>query len=472
MKKNDRSPFTIAKMLPWTIPVLLVVVALVSIFYKQRSSVGWDILIPDSSSNVHAITFDASGRAWVGANDVINVYDGETQITHDPGLDFGRAKVIAFDPAGNPWVGGGGLYVFDGETWKTYTIDNSKLVHNSVGSIAFDQEGKAWIGSMGGLTIIDGETWTTRTKDSSGNDYEGEEILEITIDPSGRVWIGSKYGIDIFDGENWTTYNTDNSELMQDTVLAITFDAEGKAWIGAGGINVFDGNTWTNYTSSNSDLLSNHVSNITFDPAGRAWIGSWYGISVFDGETWTTFTKDNSGLPGNRIFEIAIDPSGRAWIGLKCLENCYGNKLVLAPTGENLTNSNIIPESFVNFQYLFIVGNSIWLTLIGLSLLFSAFTLKIHRAYIGVLGWLGFLLFAIERGAIFSKAYQLPIVVFGVRYFYLITTLGAIGSILAGILARSSEKREQMISLGFRLGIGLGIGISVLFTLIITFVPQ
>jgi hypothetical protein len=145
--------------------------------------------------------------------------------------------------------------------------------------------------------------------------------------------------------------------------------------------------------------------------------------------------------------------------------------LVLAPMGEDLTKPNLLPQSFKNFQYHFIFGNAIWLTIIGLFIFYSAVSLKINRVYFGVIGWLLSLQFFIRESGINRGT---PILAIGnpwVRSFYIITTLGAIGSILAGIFAKSSEERGQKISRGFWLGIGFGIGVSVLITLI-TYLPQ
>ena len=66
----------------------------------------------------------------------------------------------------------------------------------------------------------------------------------------------------------------------------------------------------------------------------------------------------------------------------------------------------------------------------------------------------------------------LPIGNFWVNTFYLATTLGAVGSILARIFTRSVEKREARISRGFKVGIGLGIGISVFLPLVVRILPQ
>jgi hypothetical protein len=61
---------------------------------------------------------------------------------------------------------------------------------------------------------------------------------------------------------------------------------------------------------------------------------------------------------------------------------------------------------------------------------------------------------------------------FWVLSFYIITTLGAIGSILGRMVTKSSEKRELMKSKDFWWGIGLGIGVSVLLAFILTFLPK
>jgi hypothetical protein len=43
--------------------------------------------------------------------------------------------------------------------WKTFTVDNSFLADNTVLSIAFQHDGKKWIGTnTGGLAKFDGTT--------------------------------------------------------------------------------------------------------------------------------------------------------------------------------------------------------------------------------------------------------------------------------------------------------------------------
>jgi hypothetical protein len=106
-----------------------------------------------------------------------------------------------------------------------------------------------------------------------------------------------------------------------------------------------------------------------------------------------------------------------------------------------------------------------------LSVLFFAVILKINRAYIGVVGWLVSLPLLFQasdppKGILIGELNDLSII--GALIF-IITSLGAIGSILAAISAKSIDKREQIISRGFWWGIGLGISSIVLTVLILLF---
>ena len=68
---------------------------------------------------------------------------------------------IVFDNQGRAWIGteDGGLNIFDGETWQTFTKENSPLDSNWVYTIAFDQHGRALIVSGSGFQVVDGDNW-------------------------------------------------------------------------------------------------------------------------------------------------------------------------------------------------------------------------------------------------------------------------------------------------------------------------
>ena len=110
----------VKKIFLWGLPVLIVgfVVSSSSLeqaFQRRRQS-GWTIHhLPGKS--VAAIAFDEQGRAWIG--------------TYRDGVS-----------------------VFDGDTWATYTTENSGLVADGVRVIAFDEQGRAWIGTHESVSIL------------------------------------------------------------------------------------------------------------------------------------------------------------------------------------------------------------------------------------------------------------------------------------------------------------------------------
>jgi len=135
--------------------------------------------------------------------------------------------------------------VFDGDTWATYTTENSGLVDDGVKAIAFDEQGRAWIGTYhDGVSVFDGKTWTTYTWHNSG--LVADDVLAIACDEQGRAWISTYYGMSVFDGDTWSTYIPENSGLVDERVRAIAFDEQGRAWFGTKyGVSILQSNELT-----------------------------------------------------------------------------------------------------------------------------------------------------------------------------------------------------------------------------------
>jgi len=65
-------------------------------------------------------------------------------------------RAVLVDSRGNLWVGFlGGISRFDGNTWTTFTMENSLLPSNSVYDIAEDHDSVIWIGTFDGVASYD-----------------------------------------------------------------------------------------------------------------------------------------------------------------------------------------------------------------------------------------------------------------------------------------------------------------------------
>ena len=65
------------------------------------------------------------------------------------------------DVNGNLWIGSRnyGLYIYDGKTWKNYTIDDG-LQSNSIIYIFPESENSIWVATDKGISKFDGTSWT------------------------------------------------------------------------------------------------------------------------------------------------------------------------------------------------------------------------------------------------------------------------------------------------------------------------
>jgi len=81
--------------------------------------------------------------------------------------------------------------------------------------------------------------WTT-------HHLPGKSVAAIAFDEQGRAWIGTYYGMSVFDGDTWSTYTPENSGLVDDRVRAIAFDEQGRAWFGTKyGVSILQSNELT-----------------------------------------------------------------------------------------------------------------------------------------------------------------------------------------------------------------------------------
>lgn len=191
-----------------------------------------------------AITFDSSGRMWIGAFDSLSAYDGERWQKHVPMPDL-SITAITFDLQGRVWVSGHQssltgpfpcfLVTYDSEEWVSYPVPLPTIEKGppfttvSIPALAFDTRGRLWATFdtshpgdselSSGLGMYNGDEWALyETADAisplSSEDRSGCRAL--LIDESGLLWVGV--------GSNIVSYDLQTALPAPDPVPDILLD--------------------------------------------------------------------------------------------------------------------------------------------------------------------------------------------------------------------------------------------------------
>jgi len=253
-----------------------------------------------TNNHVNAIAFEGDETKWIGTwgGGVVS-YDGtywETFDESNSGLPDNYINAIAIEEDGTKWLAtSGGLASFDGNNWQNYLSDQD------LSSIAIDQDGTKWVGAWGtylggyGLYAYDGQNWTHYS--TSNSELPSNNISSIAIDNDGTKWIatqpnyssGNGGGLASFDGSNWVVYDTSSSTLPSNWINSVAIDNSGTKWIVTycytgspgsywfydGNLISFDSTDWIVYNTANSPLPDPFIACLSIDANNTKWMGVW-----------------------------------------------------------------------------------------------------------------------------------------------------------------------------------------------------
>lgn len=194
------------------------------------------------------LLFGADGRLWIrsGKSLVCEKEDEETAVLD---LNGGLLRTMAFDAAGNLWIGGlnTGLYCVKPDLdWEHYTTENSRLPSDSM----------------------------TRL------DFAGPEELWIALWYNVGVWhlmVPTDLAADELQG---TLYDARSTGLPLQTVWTMISDGKGRTWFGSGGFQkqpaslvCFDRGSWSkeNIGSVCDESMPGSVRRLAWDGT-RLWV--------------------------------------------------------------------------------------------------------------------------------------------------------------------------------------------------------
>lgn len=176
---------------------------------------------------VKDVAVDAEGRAWVATSSSVAMFDGTMWTAWEEGAGFVERyflETIAAGPDGRVWVGhSDGVLLYDGQGWTEINLGS---MTPQIQDIAVAPDGRVWVATHNdGASVYDGQGWTTYTRDNSG--ILSDRVRAIAFDGQGRVWLGTTWGLSVFDGTNWTSYTMSTSGLAAPCVETIAVGGNG-----------------------------------------------------------------------------------------------------------------------------------------------------------------------------------------------------------------------------------------------------
>lgn len=243
---------------------------------------------------------------------------------------------ILFEPNGERmWVAteGEGLFCLNPNSINAEVAHyghGSGISSNYVRSLAFDTEGKLWVGTFGGLDIYAaGKITSLKSNPFEKGSLSQNSIRSICCDNQGGMWLGTYFG-----GVNYFHPMTNHfhhierqpvsNSLSSNIISCIVEDTDGSLWVGtnSGGVNHLypsTGRVKHYFTDLNpkEGAESNDIKAIYIDSRrGLVYVGAHAGgLNILNKRTGATWYRT---LPGNErldIYAILPKDDNTLWIG-------------------------------------------------------------------------------------------------------------------------------------------------------------
>ena len=274
-------------------------------------------MVNDISNSPTTYAFATSGGvAVLGPTNHWTIHTAD-----DMGVTSNNILSVCYIQYGIMWTAtSGGAVELDGNTWISYTTDNSAIPTNLTTDVAIDGigYGNVWLSTIDkGLLMFNDTVWTVY--DTVNSDIPSNSVFSVFIGRGDTVWCTTQNGVFKLKGSYSKALTSLNSGLPSGDIYCMTIDKNRHKWFGYnGGVARYDeaDSVWVQYTSLHSAFFTDSVLTIAEDGDGNMLFGTPKGMSSFDGTKWFDYTGSKYQMLANKeVRTIAVDNSGDKWIG-------------------------------------------------------------------------------------------------------------------------------------------------------------